>query len=317
MKINLSITTLKPLQATLLAVILSELVYTVIFLFFLNDAGYWIGFTLSFFIPVVTAYPIHYILYKQAKKLEASRKQIARQNKKLEQVLQQRKVLLSIISHDLRSPVDSFYQLLQAFYEDLDHDPEAQDLMKFLIGRTENIKLLINNLLAWASEQENSQPDEIETFSLYSLVEEVSVEMEELLVKKHLILVNCCEESIMIRANPTTSRIVLRNLISNSIKFSYRQSTIEISAKLPENGLQFVKVAVKDQGVGMQEQVKVKLFNLNERYTSLGTANEQGNGLGLFFCKEFINQQGGEIWVESQEKQGSTFYFTLPITRAV
>ena len=103
---------------------------------------------------------------------------------------------------------------------------------------------------------------------------------------------------------------VLRNLISNAIKFTYAKGEIQLYSVL-KNG--FVEVCIKDNGIGIPFENQINLFNVEVKSTSLGTSNEQGSGLGLILCKDFIEKNGGQIWVESEPNIGSAFKFTLPI----
>jgi signal transduction histidine kinase len=103
---------------------------------------------------------------------------------------------------------------------------------------------------------------------------------------------------------------IVRNLISNAIKFSFKGGIVEISAEKTENNM--MQVSVKDYGIGMNPDIQSKLFMLTENVNRKGTEGEPSTGLGLILCKEFVEKQGGKIWAESTEGQGSTFIFTLP-----
>jgi signal transduction histidine kinase len=106
---------------------------------------------------------------------------------------------------------------------------------------------------------------------------------------------------------------VFRNLISNAIKYTRNGGRVRVEAQVRGD---FVEVAIIDNGVGMSEERLENLFNVGEKRTStFGTAGEKGTGLGLILCKEFVEKQGGQIWVESEEDQGSTFKFTVPVSR--
>ncbi len=109
---------------------------------------------------------------------------------------------------------------------------------------------------------------------------------------------------------------VLRNLITNALKFTNNGGAIKISViefKVPEQEKLQVKISVKDTGIGIKKGVLDKLFKLDESYTTKGTDFEQGTGLGLILCKDFVEKSGGKIWAESEFGKGSTFYFTLPM----
>ena len=107
-------------------------------------------------------------------------------------------------------------------------------------------------------------------------------------------------------------KTIIRNLISNAIKFTNRNGAIDISAEINPINL---KIIVSDNGVGIRPEIMNKLFDLSQKITSIGTANEKGTGLGLLLCKEFVKMHGGEIWVESEVGKGSNFIFTLPLIK--
>jgi signal transduction histidine kinase len=105
-------------------------------------------------------------------------------------------------------------------------------------------------------------------------------------------------------------KTVLRNLISNAIKFTNSKGKIDLTALQNNN---FIEIAVSDNGVGMSNETRKKLFDISTNITTKGTANEKGSGLGLILCKEFVEKHGGKIWIESEEGKGSDFKFTLPL----
>ena len=122
-------------------------------------------------------------------------------------------------------------------------------------------------------------------------------------------LISHIEDDVIAFADSNTFNLVVRNLITNAIKFTNEGGKIEIGAK--EKGPDWL-IYVKDSGIGMSKQVIEILFDKTAPYTTRGTANEKGTGLGLILCKEFVEKNGGKIWVESEEGLGSTFWFTLP-----
>ena len=117
-------------------------------------------------------------------------------------------------------------------------------------------------------------------------------------------------DEIEVYADENMLRTVLRNLISNAIKFTKFGGNIRVYAILKQDR---VEITVSDTGVGLNEEVRNKLFSLKTNETTIGTANEKGSGLGLILCKEFVEKHGGKIWVESELGKGSDFKFTLPI----
>ena len=126
---------------------------------------------------------------------------------------------------------------------------------------------------------------------------------------KKINFVNAVKEDQMVSADRNMLDLIIRNLVSNSIKFTEEGGTVEVSTEFgPKKSL---IVMIKDNGIGMSSDQMDKLFDSNTLYTTRGTANEKGTGLGLRLCKEFVERMGGNIWVESVEGKGSTFKFTL------
>ncbi|HEY9045718.1 MAG TPA: HAMP domain-containing sensor histidine kinase, partial [Ohtaekwangia sp.] len=126
---------------------------------------------------------------------------------------------------------------------------------------------------------------------------------------KQIALVNEVPTDAIGFADSNTINLVIRNLMTNAIKFTNDGGRVVISAKPQEKD---IVVSVSDNGVGMKPEILNILFDKTAPYTTRGTANEKGTGLGLILCKEFVEKNGGRIWVESEEDKGSTFYFTLP-----
>jgi signal transduction histidine kinase len=116
----------------------------------------------------------------------------------------------------------------------------------------------------------------------------------------------------MVFADLNSINTVIRNIISNALKFTYPGGKITVSAREQDD---FALVCVEDTGMGMNEETKSKLFRIDVHHTSLGTNQEKGTGLGLIICKEFVEANGGKIWVESEEGKGSKFFFTVPLAK--
>jgi signal transduction histidine kinase len=142
------------------------------------------------------------------------------------------------------------------------------------------------------------------------LFEEMSQTMNSVALLKDIKLEFIQNEYITIKADENLFSTIMRNLITNAIKYSNPGSSLKICA---EKQAQAIKFSVIDHGLGMDEETKNKLFSLNINTSKLGTANEKGSGLGLVLCKEFVEKHGGRIWVESEPEKGSTFSFTIPL----
>lgn len=217
----------------------------------------------------------------------------------------------SIIAHDLRSPFNallSYSDILLDEFDDLSKD-ELKEYITHINTVSGNIYDLLNNLLDWAKIQTDKFYLSPEIIDLEQTIYKVSTLFKEIAKSKNIELLLDCEERCHVYADQNMVSTVLRNLISNAIKFSHENSKIEIKAK---NEIDKVKVTIKDYGIGMLSEDIIKLFRIDINYTTLGTSQERGTGLGLILSKEMIEKNKGEIFVDSDLGKGSTFTFTLP-----
>jgi signal transduction histidine kinase len=236
--------------------------------------------------------------------------EIKRRSIELEQLNQVKDKFFSIISHDLRSPINALHGLLNL----VDNKQITQEeFVKF----THEIKIqfnhtrtLINNLLDWALLQMDKlkiQPEKIDL----SIVVDQNFKLLSSLHLKEMKMVNLIKPGLLGWGDMNMINLVFRNLILNAIKFSESGGAVEVSVK--EQG-DFYIIGVKDYGVGISPEIQKILFEKTSGYSTRGTANEKGTGLGLILCKEFVEKNGGQIWLESEEGKGSTFYFTIKKT---
>ena len=167
---------------------------------------------------------------------------------------------------------------------------------------------LLTNLLEWARSQTGRMEFHPEFFELNVLVKEVLALLENVAQQKSITVINKLPGILPVFADRKMVGTVLRNLISNGIKFTHRGGEIRISSQ-EEDGKMIISVS--DNGVGISREVLGKLFRIEANQTTPGTQNEKGTGLGLLLCKEFVEMHGGKIWVESEVGEGSTFHFFL------
>lgn len=218
----------------------------------------------------------------------------------------------SIIAHDLRSPFNNilgFAAILQELVEEKGYE-EAREFTEIIKTASEQAVDLLNNLLEWSRLQTGKIRFKPEKIKLMPLVDEL-IEFAAINArKKNISLHNYIPEELGMIADPSMISTILRNLISNAMKFTHEGGQINIFAEMraDEN-----VIAVADNGVGMSQEFVDKLFRMEGSASTRGTKNEAGTGLGLLLCKEFIEQHGGKIWVESIKNAGSTFYISVPL----
>lgn len=232
-------------------------------------------------------------------------------NKKLKQINHSKDKLFSIISHDLRSPFNSilgFSDLLLKEVNTGDLDKIGK-YGKYINQLSMQSVELINKLSSWSRTQRGVLKLEKEKCNLNSLIKEIFKNIEILANKKHVSLNLYVDQKLEIIADKEVLRIVLTNLLTNAIKFTSNKGYVEISSKQQAKS---ITISIKDNGVGIDGENLRKLFSINENYTTLGTNDEKGTGLGLIICKELIDLHQGKIEVKSIVGEGSVFTIILP-----
>ncbi len=243
--------------------------------------------------------------------LAAAHARVAQQNVQLQQLNATKDKFFSIISHDLKGPLNSFTSFARML---IDHTEslskgEIQMLAREIDKNLKNLFVLLENLLEWSRSQTGNIEFKPELFDLHDLLQQNRDLLQAQAGNKGITIVYTNTESVPLVAHRHSVNTVIRNLISNAIKFTPTSGTITLSVKPGREG---VMVAVADTGIGMSPQTVKKLFRLDTKYSTNGTANEKGTGLGLILCKDFVEKNGGKIGVHSEEGNGSVFHFTLP-----
>lgn len=222
--------------------------------------------------------------------------------------------LFSIIGHDLRGPIGAFQGLLKLFKDGEIDQNEFLSFIPKLRMDIDHISFTLNNLLSWGQSQMNGAVTKQESVALENLVLENINLLSEIAENKNIKLVNKISANTMTWSDRNQIDIVIRNLISNALKFTPEHGRVTIAAvEKNEHWL----ISVKDTGVGMNKATIVSLFEKNSNLTTYGTNNEKGTGLGLSLCKEMIENNNGSIWVESDLRIGSCFYFTLQKSKKI
>nr|NQU92769.1 tetratricopeptide repeat protein [Bacteroidota bacterium] len=295
----------------------------------LNTANHLFYILLIFFASTFGFFT--YFRYRDKKKtnkqLEGEiqfRKQFEKQLKESEAQLTEANAtkdkFFSIISHDLKSPFGAMMglsELLDTEY-DLYTDNEKKEIIKEIRKATESTYSLLQDLLAWSQSQRGIIEFNPVSLCLYDLCRENLALIQSAANKKRLTLECNIDNSLHVFADYNMVTTIIRNLMSNAIKFSHSGSSIQITGKGLNKAVadldskQMVDLNITDQGVGINEENMQKLFKIDEKINSRGTAKEIGTGLGLIICKEFIERNGGTIQVKSKVGAGTTFTVSLP-----
>ena len=237
---------------------------------------------------------------------------IINKNKELKELNATKDKFFSIIAHDLKSPFNSIVGFSNLLAEQM-REKNYDDVEKFagIIEKSSYRAMdLLMNLMEWSLSQTGRMEFNPEYFEMISLIKEVILLFDDIAGQKKIsVNTNKLPANSLVFADKAMINTILRNLISNAIKFTHPGGMITISVEEKESKL---IVSVSDNGVGISKEDCGKIFRIDESYSSSGTENENGTGLGLILCKEFVQKHGGKIWVESEVGKGSTFYFSLP-----
>jgi len=245
----------------------------------------------------------------ERKKSEVSLKESEQQLKELNTTKDK---LFSIIAHDLRTPFTNIIGLTGLLIDNSIDFEESEKYIKILNSSAKNTLILLDNLLNWAKSQTGQLIFKPEKIIISNVIQEI-IALNKLHADTKSISVSYTSSNdLEVFADANMLRTVLRNLISNAIKFTNTGGHVNIKSILKNN---HVEISISDNGIGMNEEKHKFLFEIISNTTTLGTANENGSGLGLVLCKEFVNKNGGTIWAESEEGKGSCFKFTLPLNQ--
>jgi signal transduction histidine kinase len=259
-----------------------------------------------FFILVIIAAGLLYFK-KINDEISNKNETINQQNQILKDTGQVKDKIFTVISHDLRSPIAQMITLMSLWETGELAREEMNELTSTVKGNIINTLELLDNLLIWSKKQLEGFKYDPVSFNLHELVEE-NIRGLKGLIRHKRINVNNNTSDIFITADKEMIKIVLRNLISNGLKFTPEEGSIFITEQI-ENGE--VIIVVEDTGVGIKEADKAKIISFKS-HTTLGTNKEQGTGLGLKLCYDFITMNKGKIWMESEERKGTKFFISLP-----
>lgn len=219
--------------------------------------------------------------------------------------------LISVIAHDLRSPLASIINVTNLLAEDFNSMDQAElkKILALLNKETELTFESLNNLLLWSKTQRKRLEPKPEKINLNSLICNTFKQVKGLCEQKNIAFTNNTPNDIWVISDSSMIQSVIKNLLINSIKFTPNGGQIIADVVAKPN---VVEVSIQDNGIGIEPGLLQNLFHPNQSFTSPGTQNESGTGLGLQICKEFIELNHGQIWASSELGSGSTFYLSLP-----
>jgi len=259
---------------------------------------------------VIARVNTHLTLYRQSKILQE-------QSHELQELIATKDKFFSIIAHDLRGPLGGFMRLSEMMaHEPEQFTPEQKTDMSLALSHSaRNIFNLLENLLEWSQMQQGHTAFKPKLVGLKEIVSDSIKVSNEMALSKAIRLLVDIPAQQEVYADSNMLQAVIRNLVSNAIKFTPKEGQVSISAGLAENYTSVI--VVKDSGIGMTKDMVSNLFKLNINSSRPGTEGEHSTGLGLLLCKEFVERHGGELWVESEEGKGSVFYFSIPYNTAL
>jgi signal transduction histidine kinase len=232
---------------------------------------------------------------------------------KLQQLNADKDRFMQILAHDLRSPFTSIVGFSDVLVDQVtEKDYEGiEEYAKIIQQSSRHALELLMSLMEWAQSQTGKLEFNPERLDIIDLIRNITQVFDAIAGQKSILIQKELPRQVLVSVDKSMISTILRNLISNAIKFTKAEGIIIISAEEKPNQL---IISIKDNGVGMSNVVVEKLFQINEFHSTLGTNNEKGTGLGLILCQEFVEKHGGKIWVQSEEGNGSTFYFSLPLS---
>jgi len=273
-----------------------------------NDLPVYLEVTLSPLYEEKSVYSGIIILFRDITYRVNTENQVRMQAKQLLALNKLKDRLFSIISHDLRSPLINLFEMIKMMDDELITPQEFSVLLPQLSKNVGYTSGLLENLLYWSKSQLQGEVIKPVDFNVRSMSENILHLFERSIAEKQINLQNNIDKDTKINADQDMIQLVIRNLISNAVKFSNRGGKIMLNSFTDSR---FTRLSVEDDGVGISGEDLNKLFEI-ETFTTRGTDNEQGTGLGLLLCKDFIEKNNGRIWVESTLSKGSKFFIELP-----
>ncbi|HWK04573.1 MAG TPA: HAMP domain-containing sensor histidine kinase [Puia sp.] len=260
-----------------------------------------IDYSSGLFFLFMTMYFIKFEVWKFEKSIREKKEELRKLNAMKDKVF-------SVISHDLRTPVNSIILLLREMQKVAVSAEEFNTALPEILGNMEQTGDLLDNLLAWASSQIRDKELQANEISISKVTNQTLKYLERNAASKNIRLINEVTAKSTAFADESCARIVLRNLLANAIKFTASGGFVKVRS---EKAGEFIKIIVEDNGIGIPRDKQPLLFS-EGYYSTSGTNNEAGTGLGLLICKDLVQKNGGSLIFTSEVGNGSTFSFSLP-----
>lgn len=231
----------------------------------------------------------------------------------LKQINDTKDKFVSIIAHDVRTPIIALIGYAEILSNDIEElqKSEIKEFASSIVDISKQTIGLLTNLLEWSRLQTGRIEFHPAPVNAFNIAENTLALLTSNAEQKNISIINKLVKETFVYADENMMQSIFNNLITNAIKFTNKNGQIVVTSSRVED---MVRFSVKDNGVGMDENQKLMLFEMNKSFTTPGTTNEKGSGLGMVLCKDFIEKHGGEIWVESNSGFGSEFFFTIPAT---
>jgi signal transduction histidine kinase len=253
----------------------------------------------------------NYKLIESERNLESKNNELLKTNMKLEESNNAKDKIFSILAHDLKNSLGGVKNLTELLFDNYDSflEEEKKDFLEIMKKSSIKLYHLLENLLTWSRSQRGIIVFAPEVNDLYDLIEDCIQMLQQQANNKNIRIHDNVRKNTYAYFDYNMIDAVLRNILSNAIKYTNSEGTVIVSCQKTKDEY---LISIRDNGIGMPPAISEGLFDFVKQMTRMGTQGEEGSGLGLVICKDFVEKNGGKIWVESQPGLGSTFNFTVP-----
>ncbi|MGM0566868.1 MAG: tetratricopeptide repeat-containing sensor histidine kinase [Bacteroidota bacterium] len=270
------------------------------------------GISIALIVLALSLYRNNALKTKLNRKLKQKNEAIARKNQELSDLNTTKDILFRVMAHDLKNPLSlviSYTEMLEEDFDDFE-EAEIKDFIQKLNRASNDGLMLLENLMDWARSQTGAIEVKPEKINISEIVSEILALVSHNAESKNIQIQNNISDETPVWGDPNMTSAILRNLLTNAVKFTNPGGKVSLSAQKKEN---MMEITVEDDGMGMDDSTLQSLFDISLKKSREGTQKEKGTGLGLIICKDFTEKQGGSLKVSSAEDRGSRFRFTIPL----